>query len=274
MKYSNLISILILFLLTPVLVNAQDAAEPPIDWDLGLSIDASDSDLPKSLVRKFKRDAARLALRMDAAQEDLRYQNIEISKELVENIYQILTNIYLNDEMAQSLAKCNIHTYPNPSIDHFKVIFLNEVAWAEPLQMGISETDSPMINDLLDEYDLVLENHEQWTDNEDIIVIRSKEPLNMAALANEFYNVDGVVEVDLGIPEIGGNDITIERQNDGWKIEYILKFGGAYAPGQGKQHTWSYFASDDGSIQFIDDFGDAIPTYMKCSSPRQLATEK
>ncbi len=239
--------------------------ETKIDWTLNSYQIIEVTDLPKSLARKFKRDAARLALRMSAAQEDLRYRDIFISKELMENIYQILSNVYLSGEMAQSLAQCNVHTFPNPSIDHFKIIFDSESEWAEPLQMGISETDSPVINDLLDEYDLVLENHEKWTDTEDIIVVRSKEPLNMAALANEFYNVEGVEEIDLGIPEVGGNDILIERQNDGWEIKYILKFGGTYIPGKGKQHTWTYLASDDGVITFVSETGDPIPSYMKCS---------
>ena len=261
-------NITLLFFASLVLLpmKAQDAMQVHTDWALTSFTSTHTTDLPKSLVRKFKRDAARLALRMDAQQEDLSYQNILISKDLVENFYQILSNIYVNDEMAQSLAKCNIHTFPNPSIDHFKIIFDSNASWATPLQNGITETDSPVINDLLDEYDLILENHEKWTDSEDIIVVRSKEPLNIAALANEFQNIEGVVEIDLGIPEVGGNDIIIKRQSDGWQVDYVLKFGGTYIPGKGKQHTWSYKASDDGSIQFISDTGDAIPSYMKCSA--------
>lgn len=267
----SMVSLLALLVLLPM--KAQDAMESPLDDDLSSYEVAHLTDLPKSLVRKYKRDAARLALRISAQQEDLRYQSIMISQDLVESLYQILSKIYIEDEMAQSLAQCNIHTYPNPSIDHFKIIFERSADWASPLQKGITETTSPQINDLLDEYDLILENHEKWTDTEDVIVIRSKEPLNMAALANEFYNIEGIVEIDLGIPDIGGNDILIERQDDGWKVDYILKFGGAYLPGQGKQHTWSYSASDDGTVQFLTETGDAIPSYMKCS-PAQLAAKR
>ena len=36
------------------------------------------NDIPKSLERKFRRDAARLALRLEAEKEDLRYLNISI----------------------------------------------------------------------------------------------------------------------------------------------------------------------------------------------------
>ena len=82
-------------------------------------------ELSRKLERKFKRDAARLALRMEADKEELRYQNIVIAPGNVESIYQALVNVYLKDETAQSIAKCNVHTFPNPSIDHFNVIFDN-----------------------------------------------------------------------------------------------------------------------------------------------------
>ncbi|MFT5385732.1 MAG: hypothetical protein ACI81W_003141, partial [Saprospiraceae bacterium] len=47
--------------------------------------------IPKKLTRKFKRDAARLALRMESKKEDLRYLNIVIPRDNIENIYDMLT---------------------------------------------------------------------------------------------------------------------------------------------------------------------------------------
>ena len=104
----------------------------------------------------------------------------------------------------------------------------------------------------------------QWSESEDAITIRSKEPLNMAALANEFYNIDGVASIDLGVPEIEGNDIKLSRQNDGWQVEYVLKFG-SYIKGKGKKHNWIYKAMDDGRIKFISEEGDPIPDWMRCN---------
>ncbi len=230
--------------------------------------DSSDSsekqtEIPKRLERKFRRDAARLALRLTAEQEDLRYQNIEIPRGNIETFYALLAGIYLDNETAQSIADCNVHTFPNPSIDRFIVIFDKTVAWAEPLQMGISETDSREINELLDEYNLVLDKHVQWNDTQDAITIRSKEPLNMAALANEFYNVEGVAEIDLGVPEVSGNDIQVRRIEAGWTVEYYLRFG-SQITGNGKQHVWTYRAEDSGSVTMLKEEGDPIPEWMRC----------
>lgn len=221
------------------------------------------TEIPKSLERKFRRDAARLALRINAEREDLRYQNILIPRNMMDEFFKILSNIYLKDETAKSIAKCNVHTFPNPSIDNFIVIFDKNIGWAEPLRQGISETTSEAINDLLDDFDLIIDKHVNWNDTQDAITIRSKEPLNMAALANEFYNIDGVTEIDLRIPEAGGNDIVVQRVSGGWDISYILRFG-SYINNNGKSHIWKYRTMDDGSVQLLSEEGDEIPSWMRC----------
>jgi hypothetical protein len=230
-------------------------------------------EIPKRLTRKFKRDAARLALRMESKKEDLRYLNIIIPKGNIDNIYDVLTNIYVSNDVAKSIADCNIHTFPNPSIDHLVIIFDHNVEWAAPLREGISETNSSEINDLLDEYDLIIEKHIQWNDTKDALTIRSKEPLNMAALANEFYNIEGISSVDLGVPEIGGNDINIERINNGWEVQYVLRFG-SYISGKGKVHIWTFNAFDDGSIEMISEGGDPVPEWMRCEETGEILFSK
>lgn len=234
--------------------------------------DTYHKEVPMRLSRKFKRDAARLALRIEAKREDLRYQNIIIPKANVESIYEVLTNIYSQNETAQSISKCNVHTFPNPSIDHLVIIFDRDIEWAEPLLDGVSETDSDEINDLLEEFDLIIDKHVQWDDVNDAITLRSKEPLNMAALANEFYNIEGVDAVDLGIPKIGGNDINIARIDGGWEVQYILRFG-SYIAGKGKAHIWTYRAMDNGDVIFKEATGDPVPDWMRChfAPAQQLA---
>ncbi len=236
------------------------ASADPINATIG-----NQSTIPKTLERKLRRDAARLALRMEAEKEDLRYQSIFIPRSNMESIYNVLSNIYLQDETAQSIAKCNVHTFPNPSIDHVVITFDRDIEWAAPLRDGISETDSDEINELLEEYDLIIEKHLQWNDTEDAITIRSKGPLNMAALANEFYNVEGVRSIDLGIPSVSGNDINIFRKENSWEVQYVLRFG-SYISGEGKIHIWTYTASDDGSIKFISETGDPVRELRCCNA--------
>ena len=91
------------------------------------------NDIPKSLERKFRRDAARLALRLEAQKEDLRYLNITIPQPTIEMVYNLLTQVYSSDETAKSIAKCNVHTFPNPSIDQLVIIYEKDIDWAAPL---------------------------------------------------------------------------------------------------------------------------------------------
>jgi len=187
--------------------------------------------IPRRLAFKFRRDAARLALRLAANTEELSYQNIVIPKDHIEKIYNLLTAVYLSSPEAEAVAKCNIHTFPNPSIDNLVIIFDRSADWAEPLHQGITETTSPIINGLLARYDLVIEKYVQWDDTQDALTIRSKEPLNMAALAQEFYNVDGVESIDLGIPKVGGNDIKLLRTDGAWQIQFVMQFGSLLSEG-------------------------------------------
>lgn len=222
-------------------------------------------NVPQSVIRKLKRDAARLALRLESDKEDLRYQSVYLPQDKVNGIYGLLTNIYLSGEMAQSIEKCNVHTFPNPSIDHLVLVFNKNVTWAAPLRNGITETDNKAINKLLNTYNLVIEKYVNWNDLQDAITIRSKDALNMAALATEFNNIEGVTEVDLGLPKVTGNDIKMKRINGGWEFEFILKFG-AYSDGGGKQHSWKYSALDTGKVTFLSEGGDPIPSWMKCDA--------
>lgn len=223
-------------------------------------------DLPKEIARKIRRDAARLALRLESDKEDLRYLSAYIPKGNSDQLFDALAGIYMGELTAQKLEKCNLHTFPNPSIDHCVIIYDKNVAWARPLAQGINETNSPRINELLDKYNLAIEKHVNWTDAQDAITIRSRDPLNMAAVANEFNNIEGVAEFDLGIPKILGNDIVARRSSGGWDIDYVLRFG-SWSTGKGKQHLWKYRVADGGKIQFLGESGDEVPAWMQCGVP-------
>ena len=227
-----------------------------------------------SLERQFKRDAARLALRVSMEKgEDARYLPVIIPKESVVSLYKALISIYNSDETAKSIARCNVHTYPNPSIDHLVIIYKRNADWAGLLRQGVTETTSPAFNKLLEQYDLVIEKHVQWNETLDAVTIRSKESLNMAALASKFDDIAGVVQIDLGLPKVAGNDIKVRRVQDGWEFDFISQFGGA---GSSKQHVWRYKALYSGQASFVKEWGDPIPTWMRCSMDNQpvIATNR
>jgi hypothetical protein len=214
--------------------------------------------VPSSIDRQFKRDAARLALRLDSEKEDVRYLPTSINRDFQTSIYKALCNIYLNNEVGKSVARCNIHTFPNPSIDHIVVVYNRNMDWASLLRQGISEVTHKEFNRLLDQYDIAIEKHVQWNDANDALTLRSKEPLNMASLAAQLSEIPGVIQIDLGLPKLAGNDIKARRIIGGWEVDFIL------ALGSGKKHIWKFRALDNAQITVLGETGDPLPTWMRC----------
>ena len=219
----------------------------------------SKSDVPTSIDRQFRRDAARLALRLDAEKDDVRYLPVGINRDNLMGLYRALCNIYIYDETGKSIARCNVHTFPNPSIDHLVIIYSRNVDWAAPLSKGITETTNRDLNKLLDQYDLVIERHVQWNDSQDAITLRSKEPLNMAAISERFRDIPGVMQVDLGQAKFSGNDIRAKRIGGGWEIEFVL------AMGVNQQHSWKFKSMDNNQVSLLKESGNPMPSWMKCN---------
>ncbi len=217
------------------------------------------SNVPTSIDRQFRRDAARLALRLEAEKDDVRYLPVGINRDNLMGLYRALCNIYIQDETGKSIARCNVHTFPNPSIDHLVIIYRRNVDWAAPLSKGITETTNRDLNKLLDQYDLAIERHVQWNDTQDAITLRSKEPLNMAAISERFRDIPGVMQIDLGQAKFSGNDIRAKRIGGGWEIDFIL------AIGVNQQHSWSFKALDNNQVYLLKESGSPMPSWMKCN---------
>ena len=225
---------------------------------------ASDEvELPRHIDRKYRRDAARLTLRLEGQIEDYRYLGVEIPPSNVEMIYNALKNIYQKDNTARSLTDCNIHTFPDPAIEQLVVVFNKDQTWAKTVSQRTSEDHNQAIHDILQKYNLTIKKQFQWNEEQEAITIRSRKPLNMAAVANEFYNIDGIEEVDLGIPSVKGNDISVERTSEGWEFQFELLFGN-YLTGDGQSHRWKYLVTDNQEVKFMAEEGDPVPEWMRC----------
>ena len=220
--------------------------------------------LSRNLDRKLRRDAARMTLRLNEG-EDLRFRSIRIPSADMSRIYEALKAMHAADEGVRSIFRCNVHTRPNPSIDHMMIIFDRDVEWAAPLREGRHETTSITLNDLLYEHDLIIEKHITWDDAHDAISIRSKNPLNMAALANEFNNIVGVQEIRLADQKEIGNDISAIRVSGGWRFTFTLSFGSLSQKGE-KTHVWQYECTDAGAVTKVSEEGEPVPEWMRCST--------
>jgi nitrate reductase NapAB chaperone NapD len=229
------------------------------------------NDIPAFIKRQFKRDASRLALRIEGEKDDLRFMDFEVPKSNYNSIYNALCALYTKDENVRSLLKCNISTFPDVAIDQCIIIFNRNVTWSAPLKQGINETTNPQLNKIFDKFQLVIEKYVQWNEGKDAITIRSKESKNIASIATEIQNIPGVVSIDLSIPRLKGNDIKARRVNGAWEFDFLLHIGNAL---DNKVHQWKYKFLDNGNVQFISETGDPIPGHMRCMMEENLLVNK
>ena len=230
----------------------------------------TESTVSKYIQKKYYKDAVRLALRLNADNKNYNALDTEIPTEQVESIYQSLLAIHQssapNASVVTQLHK--VHTFPTPSVDRFYLVYEKKASWAKPLRLGATETGSEKINKLLKKYGLVIDRNSEWDEEHNSLYIRATEPLNITPLANDFKKIDGVVLVDLLQPEGDGNDIEIEATENGWSIDYIIKFDSCINECQ-KRHYWTFEVNQQGDVIFIGEFGDDLPEWMQ--EDRQLA---
>ena len=220
--------------------------------------------IPKSVEIKLQRDAARLALRAIASSGNLEYQHIIIPGYKIEELYGVLTILYKENATARAIEECDVHTFPDPSIDRMVVIFKKNARWAESIKRGGQMTGYDHLNGLLTKYKLNIEKFVRWDDVHDALILRAEEPLNMAALALVFLKIQDVVKVETGVPETTGNDIQVNPVSSGWEVSYLLRFG-AHINGTGKVHTWKFRVGSNGSVKFLGESGDQLPSWMDCA---------
>jgi len=215
-------------------------------------------EVPSHLKRAFLIDAARLSLR---TQEEWSNQSVQLPKEQVQFYHNLLLTIYQQDELARKIADCDIHTIPNLSVDYLEVIYDREAAWAEPLKSGVNATNNNILNKLIEQYDLIIDSYQEVDSQRSMLIIRSVEPINMAALANQLYEIKEVRKINLSSEKTRATDIKVQPSTDGWQVVYLIKFKEGRTI---QQHSWIYKVYSNGTAEFITEVGAPIPDSMNC----------
>lgn len=213
---------------------------------------------------QYRKDATRLALRLQSDNRDFTELKAEVPTELVESIYQALVAVHLSDiKMAKEVTRVHkLHTFPIPSVDRFFVVYKRSAAWATPLRLGDTVTDNDRINELSEQYGLVIDKHVDWDNDHNSFNIRAKSSLNIAPIAKDFSEIEDVVLVDLLMPNGDGNDIAIKQLTNGWEISYMVKFESCIT-GCKKRHVWTFDVTNGKNVTFKGETGDELPAWMK-----------
>ncbi len=213
---------------------------------------------------RYQRDATRLALRLLSSQKDYQSIEVEVPYELVNSIYDALLAIDNSDLKESRLVTDlhKLHTFPVPSVDNFLVIYERNSDWATPLRLGDCSTTNPEINKLCAMYSLEINNNIEWDDEHNSFNVRAARGLNLMPIASSFTQIEGISKVDMLTPNGDGNDIEVKKDGDDWIVSYIIKFDSCFKQCQ-KQHIWKFKVKKSGSVEFIEEFGDELPKWMK-----------
>lgn len=247
MRKTNAISLLCLFVLASML----------------MSLDTIDDLIPKNVSRKLKRDAARIAIRMEARGEDLSLQNVEIPSTKATAIYGLLVNIFeMGNTESVRVFDCNIRAATNIAIDKFWIIYDKDASWATSLNNGVYEADGK-VGELLEDYDLFITEKKNWNERQNIITIESAELYNMMALAEKFKGKEGIVDVVTQNSEMKpDSDIEVSFTEGYWNVSFVKKWSSLRNT---KSHTWLFRIKESTKkVEFVEEFGDDVPDWMSC----------
>jgi hypothetical protein len=215
----------------------------------------------------LKRDAVRLALKLEGTEDELKNRSVHISEDKAELMLGVLAAIRSSDlPQAKELAKFCLHVEAGPPIDEFMLIYDKSANWAYPLEQGINETASTAINNLMQEYDLTITKCSEWGPSLGAITLRSSTPYNIAALSQQFMGLEGIKSVELKSPSQNGEvrDIEVSKRANGWLVKFLLKWENC-ASGCDLSHWWTFFVEDATfAPKFVLQSGDPLPEWLKC----------
>lgn len=225
-----------------------------------------DSRLPKYLKAIYRRDAARISVRLINNELRLSKQTVEIPEELVQAIYNALVAIRTSDYAAVDTiaTKYYVRSFPVPNVEKIVLVAEHDAKWLEPLRRRQNTTGSEGLNELIQEHNLIPSKLVTLDEERTALVLQSRNPINVPALMMRFFVQEGIGSIEEVLPYGDGNDIAVKRTKDGWDIEYSVKFGNCSLQCQ-KAHKWYFSVTEEGEVIYSGSNGHTIPPWIKGS---------
>ena len=225
-----------------------------------------DSQLPPYLKTIYRRDAARISLRLINKELRLSQQTIQIPEELVQAVYNALVAVRTSDYgvIDTIAAQHNVRTFPVPNVEKIILVAEYDSPWLAPLNQRQDTTGSATLNNIIREHQLVLSQLVRIDEERTALVLQSTTPINIPALMMQFFIQEGIGSIEEVLPFGDGNDIEITRTKHGWDLTYSVRFGDCSNQCQ-KYHNWNFTVAEDGEVSYHGSSGHTIPPWIKGS---------
>jgi hypothetical protein len=178
---------------------------------------------------------------------------VTIPDKLITLYYNGLLQMYAStDGNAKTVTKDNIiHTRDPKSAHQLLVTIDHGQKWSDNWKNGNLMTGISGIDNLIKKYDLQYgEYHSYSSLSFDGMILTSKSPLNMQALARKFKAVNEIKNAEPNGNFVDGNDITATVQSD--HVTFVFANGsGDCLSGCINKSYWKFDVYQNGSVKFI-----------------------
>lgn len=221
-----------------------------------------ESRVPADLSAAYRVDAARFALRV-RAERSVRpgQRSVEFRPAEVEPFHRALLWIFLFQHPARDsvVELREIHTFPRPRVQELAVGVESDARWPDAWREGTLFTGNKAVDRLIRRFDLALIAYRDLrTMSFDIAVLRTAEPLDIAALGTRFEGIEGIHSAGPNTVAGDANDIRAVVEDSAIRLEYSVGFGDCPAGCIGR-HIWSFRVHEDGEVEFVGISGSPLP---------------
>ena len=244
-------------------LSCSSSADPEISraaFDFTEILPPTGVNFPDSSRDLYIEDASRLALREIFSVGSNDTSKVEIPQDLVNTIYNGFLHLYNSESAARdSVFKLYlIHTFRAPAMHSLIVSVDSAKEWVKSWREGNRLTGNKKIDDIMNEYDLELDNYYEWPWSH-AAVLFSEKPVNLLALAALFEPVDGVGYSEPNGYAGDGNNITALDEESHWEYTFSVGWGDCPA-GCISRHYWNFNVHPDGTVEFTGSAGSPLPS--------------
>ena len=237
----------VLFLVSSLLVHAQGVP--------------SSCSGPDSIVKKYRDDADRLAVRNTFKLNSTYTDSVKINQSLSNQYLNALIAVYNATSIPARdtvVAMLNLHTKTQPELVRFHVKAPGSLAWMDSLRNSKYPTGQISVDFLMNKYNLQNYGYYQST-NYDLVIFKADSNLNIKALCEEFKAIQNVIDAS---PEESYNDV--KEIKDSLNLLYTdltYTYGwGTCNNGCDYFSDWRFRVYNNCSVEYLGQSGPALYT--------------
>lgn len=246
------------------------ACETDDDDDTGTSgsTDTTNNcgDVSNSVVEFYEDDAVRLAVQLANSQGGAASASVIIPPALIEDMSNVLTAVHASEFIARDsvVDVYDVHIFDGFSLDKIVVGVSTDTsgnAWVQKWLNGNRLTGNAEVDALMSTFSLDVDQVLELGESANVILV-SEDPINTAALINQFSFIEGVADVGQLRTETGDGDNIIVTPVAGDADSYNVVYEVSYDDcenGCQKTRSYEFGVNDNCTVSYINTFGDDAP---------------